>query len=116
MKPVHEWRTRKDPFEFFWGSEIVSLLEKTPHLQARTFLEMLQKDRMDDYSDAMLRTLQRRVQKWRVISGPEKEILFRQNHPPRWQGTSDFSNANLLRVTLQGVPFEYLPGYISAVF
>jgi len=115
-KPVHDWRTRKDPFEPVWESEIVPLLEKMPYLQARTVLEMLQKDRMDDYPNAMLRTLQRRVREWRATSGPEKEIIFRQNHPPGWQGMSDFTNANLLGVTLQGVAFEHLLYHYRLVF
>ena len=115
-KPVHDWRTRSDPFEFVWEPEIVPLLEKSPHLQARTILEMLQKDRAENYPDTTLRTLQRRVSEWRATSGPEKEIIFRQNHPPGWQGMSDFTNANSLGVTLQGIPFEHLLYHYRLVY
>jgi hypothetical protein len=115
-KPVHDWRTRPDPFESVWESEIVPLLEKSPHLQARTVLEMLQKDRAESYPDTMLRTLQRRVCEWRATSGPEREIIFRQNHPPGWQGMSDFTNANALGVTLQGVSFEHLLYHYRLVY
>jgi hypothetical protein len=115
-KPVHDWRTRPDPFESVWGAEIVPMLEKSPHLQARTILEMLQKDRAENYPDTTLRTLQRRVCEWRATSGPEKEIIFRQNHPPGWQGMSDFTNANSLGVTLQGVPFEHLLYHYRLVY
>ena len=115
-KPVHNWRTRQDPFESVWEAEIVPLLEKSPYLQARTVLEMLQKDRAENYPDTTLRTLQRRVCEWRATSGPEKEIIFRQNHPPGWQGMSDFTNANSLGVTLQGVPFEHLLYHYRLVY
>ena len=115
-KPVHDWRTRQDPFESVWEAEIVPLLEKSPHLQARAVLEMLQKDRAENYPDTTLRTLQRRVREWRATSGPEKEIIFRQNHPPGWQGMSDFTNANSLGVTLQGVPFEHLLYHYRLVY
>jgi len=115
-KPVHNWRTRKDPFEPVWDAEIVSLLEKSPHLQAQTILANLQMEHPGQYPDGMLRTLQRRVREWRATSGPEKEIIFRQNHPPGWQGMSDFTHANTLRVTIQGELFEHLLYHYRLVY
>ena len=55
-----------------------------------------------------MRTLQRRVRQWKAISGPEKEIIFRQNHPPGWQGISDFTNADELNVTIRGEALYHL--------
>lgn len=107
-KSNHYWRTRKDPFEIIWKAEIVPLLEKEPSLQARTLLEELQRIHPDMYPDGLLRTLQRRVRHWRAVSGPEKEIIFRQNHPPGWQGMSDFTHATQLRVTIKGIPLKHL--------
>jgi len=115
-KAPHNWRTRKDPFESVWETEIVPLLDKSPHLQARTILEKLQQENPDQYLDPLLRTLQRRVRKWRAVSGPEKEIIFRQNYPPGWQGMSDFSNANSLGITIQGAPFEHLLYHYRLVY
>jgi len=115
-KPVHHWCTRKDPFETVWMAEIVPLLEKNPRLEAKTILEDLQRKYPDQHPDNVLRTLQRRVQKWRALSGPSKEIIFRQNHPPGWQGMSDFTNANELGVTIQGVPFEHLLYHYRLVY
>jgi hypothetical protein len=114
-KPVHDWRTRPDPFASVWDSEILPLLERSPHLQARTILEKLQQDH-EGYPDTLLRTLQRRVREWKATSGPEKEIIFRQNHPPGWQGMSDFTNANSLQVVLQGAPFEHLLYHYRLVY
>ena len=115
-KPVHAWRTRQDPFEAAWKFTIVPLLEKEPHLQARTILEDLQRKHPDQYPDAVLRTLQRRVREWKAVFGPEKELIFRQNHPPGWQGMSDFTNANSLEVTIEGVPFEHLLYHYRLVY
>lgn len=115
-KPAHDWRTRKDPFEMVWEAEIIPLLENSPHLQARTILEHLQRLHADQYPDAMLRTLQRRVREWKAVSGPEKEIIFRQSHPPGWQGMSDFTNAGSLQVMIQGTHFEHLLYHYRLVY
>ena len=36
MKPVHVWRTRKDPFEKTW-SEILPFLERSPEVDTHAF-------------------------------------------------------------------------------
>jgi hypothetical protein len=102
------WKTRKDPFESVWESELVPLLEIHPKLEARTLLEELQRRYEGFYPDNLLRTLQRRVKKWKAISGPDKEVIFRQNHPPGWQGISDFTNANQLGVSICGERLSHL--------
>jgi transposase len=102
------WKTRPDPFEEVWHAELVPLLELSPKLEARTLLEELQKRYPDQYPDKQLRTLQRRVKQWRAISGPGKEVIFRQKHPPGWQGISDFTNADELAVTIRGESFPHL--------
>ena len=107
-KPVHNWKTRKDPFEDVWDSKLVPLLEKTPHLQAVTLLEILQEEHEGAYPDHLLRTLQRRVKKWRALSGPSKEVIFRQNHPPGDQGLSDFTCMNELKITIAEETFEHM--------
>jgi transposase len=102
------WKTRQDPFESVWKSELVPLLESFPKLEARTLLEELQKRYPEQYPEKQLRTLQRKVKHWKTISGPEKEIIFRQKNPPGWQGISDFTNANELDVTIRGEIFPHL--------
>jgi transposase len=102
------WRTRSDPFEGVWERELVPLLESSPKLEARTLLEELQKRYPDRFPDKQLRTLQRRVRQWKAISGPEKEVIFRQKNPPGWQSISDFTNADELAITIRGEPFPHL--------
>jgi hypothetical protein len=59
------WRTRKDPFENVW-EEICKWLENNPERTAKSLLMKLQKCYPGQYFDNQLRTLQRRVQKWRA--------------------------------------------------
>ena len=115
-KPNRHWRTRKDPLENVWESEIVPLLQNTPHLEGRTILEELQRNHDGQYPDAILRTLQRRVREWKAVSGPEKEVIFRQKHPPGWQGMSDFTNCNALKVTIAGKSFDHLLYHYRLVY
>jgi hypothetical protein len=86
----------------------VPLLEAEPKLEARTLLQELQNRHVGEYPDRLLRTLQRRVKQWKATSGPEKEIIFRQKHPPGWQGISDFTDAGKLNITIRGEPFPHL--------
>jgi hypothetical protein len=107
-KANRSWKTRKDPFKSVWESEVILMLEASPNLQPKTILEELQRRHSGEYPDALLRTLQRRVRKWKAIFGPEKEIIFRQNHPPGWQGMSDFTHASKLNVTIQKEKLEHM--------
>lgn len=107
-KCERNWKTRSDPFEGVWEDEVVPLLETAPRLQARSLLEELQKRYPEKYPDSLLRTLQRRVSQWKAVAGPDKEVIFRQEHPPGWQSISDFTNANELAVTIRSEPFPHL--------
>ncbi len=98
----------RDPLKDVWDDELVPLLEKQPTLQAITLLSCLQDTYPGKYPDSILRTIQRRVREWKGIYGPEKEVIFRQNHPPGWQGLSDFTNCDKLRVTINGEDFPHL--------
>lgn len=65
VKP-HHWRTREDPLEQVWESEVVPLLDKEPALTPIALLEELQRRHPGEYPDAVQRTLQRRVKRWRA--------------------------------------------------
>jgi hypothetical protein len=102
------WRTRADPFESVWQSEIVPLLEATPALTATTLLEEMQRRHPGQYDDALLRTLQRRVRSWGASHGGEHEVFFAQEHPPGRLGLSDFTHAAVLQVTVAGIALMHL--------
>lgn len=104
---MRQWRTREDPLAAVWESEILPLLTANPQLSAITLLEEFNRRYPAAYGPSMLRTLQRRVRQWRAVHGAEREVFFAQEHPPGRQGLSDFTVANDLDVSLQGVPFEH---------
>ena len=63
-KRPRDWRTRKDPFERVWD-EIKLKLELNPEQTAKTLLEGLIAKYPRDFKPGHIRTLQRRVSRWR---------------------------------------------------
>src|SRR5207244_11615211 len=102
------WRTRPDPFEAVWQSEIVPMLEAAPALTATTLLEEIQRRHPEQFDVALLRTLQRRVRSWNGSHGVEREVFFAQMHPPGRLGLSDFTHAAVLQVTIAGAALLHL--------
>ena len=102
------WQTRQDPFGNVWLSELVPMLESYPELSPLTLLEFLQDKYPGEYPDSRLRTLQRRVKQWRSEFGPEREVMFRQEHHPGALGLSDFTKLKKIIVTIKGKPLEHL--------
>ena len=107
QKLPRTWRTRPDPFADVWDSEVVPLLRHSPRLKAVTLLGNLQQAHPDRFPDSMRRTLERRVNQWRAIEGPSKEIFFPQAHLPGVQGLSDFTDMRDLHVSVAGTPFDH---------
>jgi transposase InsO family protein len=105
---TRRYRTRPDPFAEVWREELAPMLTAVPSLRATTLLEELQRRHPARYPDRMLRSLQRRVAHWRATEGPERELIFRQEHPPGLQALSDFTDGTRLGVTLGGEPFPHL--------
>lgn len=104
----HDWRTRKDPLDEVWESELVPLLQQKPKLQAMTLYEYLQQKYPDKYGQSILRTLQRRVQQWKAACGLAKEVMFEQVHRPGVMGLSDFTKLKQVEITIAGKPLEHL--------
>lgn len=67
-KKVHNWRTRKDPFESDWPDILLWLHDK-PDATAKELFERLQEEQPGCFPDGQLRTLQRRVRTWRSRDG-----------------------------------------------
>ena len=53
------------------------------------------------------RTLERRIAGWRALNGPNRDVIFRQEHPPGRLGLSDFTDMSGLGVTIAGEPFDH---------
>ena len=66
VRAPRTWRTRNDPFEGVW-CEVLGWLEEDPDGSAVVLLERLKGTDPDRFNRGHLRTLQRRVQKWRGI-------------------------------------------------
>lgn len=108
QREARSWRTRPDPFEAVWQSEIIPMLEAAPGLTGTTLLEEVQRRYPGKYEDALLRTLQRRVRTWKASHGKEREVFFAQANPPGRLGLSDFTNAAVLQVTIAGANLLHL--------
>jgi hypothetical protein len=53
------------------------------------------------------RTLERRIRTWRAVNGPERDVIFRQEHPPSRLGLSDFTDMGKLGITIAGQPLDH---------
>ncbi len=107
VKISHTWRTRTDPFAQIW-EEIKPMFALNPGLEAKTVFEYLQRQKPGAYADGQLRTLQRRVKRWRALEGPGRQIFFPQLHKPGELSQSDFTSMRELGVTIAGSSFEHL--------
>ena len=104
---IRQYRTRKDPLNGLFEEHLVPLLEENPRLQPITLLEVLDEKAPDKFNQSHLRTLQRRVKRWRAKHGPAQEVIFLQRHIPGDMGISDYTWMNKLNITLAGNKFEH---------
>lgn len=107
MKEPRWWRTRQDPLANDWPA-IVAMVKDAPGLEAQTVLELLKKEHPERYNDGHLRTLQRRLRRWRAESGPEREVWFTQAHRPGEAAQTDFTSTVELAITIAGQVFLHL--------
>lgn len=100
-------RTVPDPLAAVWDSELEPMLVREPKLKPMTLFEYLQEKYPGQYPQ-VLRTLQRRVQTWKVLHGPAPEVMFELHHAPGEMGLSDFTELKTVQVTIAGQPYEHL--------
>ena len=103
----HNWKTRRDPFDEVW-EEISNMLLLQPRLEAKTIFSYLVDKYPGKFQEGQLRTLQRKVKKWKGLQGEPKEVFFAQIHHPGDLCASDFSHMNELKITIQGSPFPHM--------
>jgi len=106
QKRAPRGRRRPDPLVKYWDSEIEPMLRASPGLRPITLLLEMQR-RHAGFPDNLRRTLERRVRHWQALHGPEREVIFRQEHPPGQQALSDFTDAMELGVSIAGVPLDH---------
>jgi hypothetical protein len=107
MKKERHWRTRHDGFAEVWP-EIAAQLSANPGLEAKTLFAALQRQYPERFVDGQLRTLQRRIKRWRATEGPAQEVYFVQEHRAGELCESDFTHLTGLRITIGGQPFAHM--------
>jgi hypothetical protein len=91
-----------DPLGGLWESDILPLLVTRPGVRPVTVLEEMQRGHPDRDWHRLRRTLERRVRAWCAEHGAEREVIFRQDHPPGQQGLSDFTDMADLGIHIAG--------------
>jgi len=99
-------RRRPDPLAGVWDSEIVPMLEGAPGIRAVAIFEEICR-REPGIAPGVRRTLERRIARWRALNGPNRDVIFRQEHPPGRMGLSDFTDMGALGITIAGEPFDH---------
>ena len=107
LKAERHWLTRPDGFVDVWP-EIASQLSTNPGLEAKTIFAALQRQYPERFADGQLRTLQRRIKRWRASEGPAQEVYFVQEHRAGELCESDFTHLTDLEITIAGQPFAHM--------
>ena len=94
-------RRRADPFADVWENDVLPMLKAAPGLRPISVFEELCR-RHPELGSGTRRTLERRIRAWRAVNGPDREVIFRQEHPPGRMGLSDFTEVADLGVTIAG--------------
>ena len=92
------------------AEEVEPLLRNDPtgKLKATTIIDWLAEQHPGRFSASQLRTLQRRLQDWRALHGPDQEVYFPQVHPPGREAQFDFTHCGELKVTIAGQSYPHL--------
>lgn len=107
LKKARDYTTRQDGFCEVWP-EIESLLSGAPGLEAKTILIDLMDRFPSKFKMNQIRTLQRRVKKWRSSHGADKTTFFLQKIEPGRQSQSDYTCMNSLNITILGQAYPHL--------
>jgi hypothetical protein len=99
-------RRRPDPLAPYWDAEIEPILKAAPGIRAIGVLDELRR-RHPDLNPNIRRTLERRITAWRAFNGPERDVIFRQEHEPGRLGLSDFTDTSALRITIAGMTLAH---------
>src|SRR5580704_11702137 len=90
QKKAPRIRRRPDPLADVWDSEVVPLLKSIAGLRPVAIFDEIRR-RHPEIGPGIRRTLERRIRTWRALNGAERDVIFRQEHPPGRVGLSDFT-------------------------
>jgi transposase InsO family protein len=97
---------RRDPLAAVWEGEVVPLLQSTPGLRPIAIFDEMRR-RHPEIDPGIRRTLERRIRAWRALNGAERDVIFRQEHPPGRLGLSDFTDMRDHGVSIAGAPLDH---------
>lgn len=111
-RPERGYRTRHDPLADYW-SEIEARLQHDSQLKPYAILDWLKQkynvaEEAPHVTDSIRRTLERRVQHWKLEHGVEQDVKFPQIHHAGDVMAFDFVVMNALMITLGGKPFDHM--------
>lgn len=114
-KLARNYRTREDPLQRYWP-EIEALLEQDSRLRPFALFDWLKQKYNPPagssgeirITESIRRTLERRVQQWKLQQDIEQEVRFPQVHHPGDVIAFDFVVLNELRITIQGRQYDHL--------
>ena len=106
QKALPRERRRPDPLAPYWDAEIVPMLKAAPGIRVVGVLDELCR-RHPGLDRNVRRTLERRINAWRALHGPDQDVIFRQLHEPGRLGLSDFTDTGVLGITITGQPLDH---------
>ena len=92
------------------------MIEAEPKLRPVTVLEEMKRRHPDRDWNSMRRTLERRMHEWKGLRGPDREVIFRQDHPIGQQGMSDFCVMDCMGITIAGQLFPHRLFHFALVY
>jgi hypothetical protein len=101
-----DWRTRKDPLEPVWESIVLPLIDGNEGVTPVGLFDHLCEYHSETFDPRTRRTLERRVQQWRLLHGAGKEVMFTQTHALAALGIADFTWVTD-PVTIAGEPIRH---------
>ncbi len=108
-------RPRQEHLDRIWTEDVLPMLEASPDLRPVAIYEELLR-RHPELSVGVRRSIERRVRKWRLSHGPDREVVFRQDHKPGDLGMSDFTDMGSFGVTIAGQLFPHLLYHFRLVY
>jgi hypothetical protein len=115
QKKAPRGRRRPDPLDGVWDAEIVPMLQAAPDLRVVAIFEEIVR-RHPEIAPGVRRTMERRICKWRAVNGPERDVIFRQEHMPGRLGLSDFTDMGESGITVAGEPLDHRLYHFRLVF
>jgi hypothetical protein len=97
---------RSDPLAAVWDSEVVPLLKSAAGLRPVAIFDEIRR-RHPEIGPGIRRTLERRIRTWRALNGADRDVIFRQEHPPGRLGLSDFTEMGDRGISIAGAPLDH---------